>query len=54
MSDTNAVIISLASELGFSFSEHRLVLHHGQSDHENMRNDVRNIGNDMRTVLANR
>lgn len=54
MSSTNTAIVDIARDLGFTFSDHRLVLHRGPGDHENMRNDVRNVGNDMRKVLANR
>ena len=52
MSERNSNIISMARDLGLAFSEHRLVDIQTSSDVENMRNDVRNVGNDMRAVLA--
>ena len=45
-------IKELGEELGFTVSGSSLVLHPDAGSRAAMRNDVRNIGNDMRKVIA--
>ena len=51
MGNSRLILFECGKDLGFTLHNGRVVLHIGNNDAENMRNDVRKVGNDLRAVM---
>ncbi len=54
MGNSRLVLFECGRDLGFTLQDGRVVLHIGNNDADNMRNDVRKVWKDLRTVMGRR
>ena len=54
MGSSRWILFECGKDLGFTMQDGRVVLHIGNNDANNMRNDVRKVGKDLRTVMERR